>query len=108
MGNRRMVRLLPLLLLLSACGYQSDVTRLPPADAGGATAEQKTLRDDERRMVRQGLRLSAESQPRRVDDLTVSLKERSADPFALPPSGTDEIGDVPFPGDEPVSLRNRD
>lgn len=88
-------------LLLAGCGYQSSLTRLPPAGAGDS-ANRAALRAAERTEVREGLKLPPTAQPQRVDDLTVKLDKRPDDPFALPPAGTD-VTPTPFPGDPPPS-----
>ena len=87
------------LLMLSACGYKSAVTRLQPPDPALTKDEQKAARAAEREQVSTGLTVPAAARPQRVDDLTVKLDVRRDDPFSLPPEGTTGGKPIPFPGD---------
>lgn len=84
------------LLALAGCGYRAPLTRLDPALKGD---ERKAAREAEKAGIARGLTVAAETRPIRVDDLTVKLEERSADPFNLPPEGSRRGEAVPFPGD---------
>ena len=90
------------LLMLSACGYKSAVTRLQPPDPALTKDEQKAARAAEREQVAAGLTVPAAARPQRVDDLTVKLDVRRDDPFSLPPEGTAGGKPIPFPGDPAV------
>lgn len=105
MGLTRNIWVIPVTLALASCGYQSDLTRLPP-DTKMSTKEQKEIKADERREVRRGLTVPSSINPRRVDELRVQLKERPLDPFGLPPEGADVEQVAPYPGEEEPDAGN--
>jgi predicted small lipoprotein YifL len=73
------------LLFLAGCGYKVPLTRTPPDAPGMSRTEIKQARADEAKMTEAGLTLPPQARPVRVDDLTIKLDERAADPFNLPP-----------------------
>ena len=98
-GNRhmkmaRLVLLTTAFALLAGCGYRAPLTRLDPALQGEA---RKKARTAEKEAIARGLTVGAEARPVRVDDLTVRLEERPADPFNLPPEGSRKAKAIPFP-----------
>lgn len=87
------------LLALAGCGYKGPVTRLEPPDPELSREALAAARAAERRVVDAGLTPAAETRPVRVDDLQVKLDVRPEDAFSLPPEGTRNARDIPFPGD---------
>lgn len=85
------------LLATAACGYKGPVSRIDPDDRSIGRTERQALRAAEKAEVEAGLAIPAEARPVRVDDLQLRLEERPADPFSLPPAGTDAVT-APFPG----------
>jgi len=73
------------LLLLAGCGYKGPLTQTPPDAPGMSRDEIKQARAREAAITEAGLTLPAQARPVRVDDLTIKLDERVADPFNLPP-----------------------
>jgi predicted small lipoprotein YifL len=103
MGMKRTAPLLAAVLLVAGCGYKGPLTRLDPADRTRPKEERAAVRAAERAETEAGLRVAADARPVRVDDLTVKLEARGDDPFRLPPEGTRNAREIPFPGDPPAA-----
>jgi len=73
------------MLMLAACGYKGEPTRLDLDRSDLSKEEKRTLREADAEKVRAGLTPPPEAQPLRVDEILKKPAERTDDPFNLPP-----------------------
>lgn len=74
-----------LCLLVAACGYKGQVSRIDPNRTDISKEERKALQRAEAERVEKQLTPPAQARPQRVDEILTNADPREDDPFNLPP-----------------------